>query len=142
MRCKLCVYSVVGIIFACVAVWYFGYHRPKQQKMREYQEIVISGYNAVFSSETDVRNQCANVLIGAMDSPLTDEDKIKIKVVCNCVVSYTYEAIGNIIENNMNSSGKELANSLVNIKNNKNVAINMAIESCIIDIMLAGKARK
>ncbi len=142
MKWKLYALSAIGITVACSAVWYFAYQRPKQKKLREYQEIIVSGYNAVFTSETNVRNQCAKVLIGAMDSPLTDEDKIKIKVVCNCVVSYTYEAIGNIIENNMNSSGKELANSLVNIKNNKNVAINMAIESCIIDIMLAGKARK
>lgn len=142
MKWKLCAYSVIGITVACAAIWYFAYQRPKQKKLREYQEIIVSGYNAVFTSEADVRNQCAKVLIEAMDSPLADEDKIKIKAVCNCAVGYTYEAIGTVIANNMNDSGADLENGLVNIKKNKNMAINMAIESCIVDIMLASKAHK
>ena len=77
-----------------------------------------------------------------MDSPLSDEDKIKIKAVCNCVVGYTYEAIGNVIANNMNASGADLANGLINIKKNRNMAINMAIESCMIDIMIYAKRNK
>ena len=142
MKWKLYALSAIGITVACSAIWYFAYQRPKQKKLREYQENIVSGYNAVFTSETNVRNQCTKVLIGAMDSPLADEDKIKIKAVCNCVVGYTYEAIGNVIANNMNVSGADLANGLINIKKNRNMSINMAIESCMIDIMLYAKRNK